>query len=441
MTNTCNHLTRSQTGYNKSSAFSLVVPPNQLQQQQQPINSNSAFKPINSSNVLAKNADNSHLPIKIQANKSKLNTQQQQQQQPKPTSNQQDPTKVSAIETSSSSSSQSSWTSTSSSSSSSSSKSPPKTRAATATPTNNTAHQQSSSAPAASLPEPSTTPLDLIPPAQQSQAYKKPCLISPRKATATTTTTSSSSSSSASDNNSDKEIIITKETSPSPKLSQRSLQHRPKNSFGVLGSNTSGYLWKLCEPSSNLSQLKLAQSYYTTAKDIEHGGNKFEKFWFSLNTSLCCLIYWNDKYEQDLGKFPLGKYELAKCCQIGKETEDALDFKLLFHQGAGSITLKATSVEKRHIWIETLKQTIESLSSICSKCKPKLIVNPMPLATPAQSNDNSRQQQQSVLSPQQQQGNSKLNGSLAGSSSSSEYFQLKEQMKEANYLVNRFYLV
>ena len=30
-------------------------------------------------------------------------------------------------------------------------------------------------------------------------------------------------------------------------------------------------------------------------------------------------MYWNDKYEQDLGKIPLGKYELNKCCQVNRD--------------------------------------------------------------------------------------------------------------------------
>ena len=38
-----------------------------------------------------------------------------------------------------------------------------------------------------------------------------------------------------------------------------------------------------------------------------------------MNTNLCTLMYWNDKYEQDLGKIPLGKYELSKCCQVSKD--------------------------------------------------------------------------------------------------------------------------
>ena len=68
--------------------------------------------------------------------------------------------------------------------------------------------------------------------------------------------------------------------------------------------------------------------------------------------------------------------------------------------------------------METLRHTIEALSSLCAKCKPKLIVNPMPLAT-----------QSSGLSPSGK-------GGLAGSSGSSEYFQQKEQMKEVNYMVS-----
>lgn len=365
------------SGYNKSSAFSLVIPPNQLMQQNN--HQHSAFKPI------VKTGES--LPIKIQTTRDKSKTTLNSQHQTtnkiidtNPTKSQLQKNISSNIETSSSS--QSSWTSTSSSSSSSSSKSPPKTR-----------------------------PIQLAVNDQTTHNYNKPCLISPRKSSLQTDQKS--------------ESVIIKENSPSP----QSTRHRPKNSFGTLGSNTSGYLWKHRDSStkstsqSNLSQLKLSTTYHTENND------KFEKFWFSLNTSLCCLIYWNDKYEQDLGKFPLGKYELAKCCQVVESIDS--EFKVNFHQNSGSITLKATSMEKKLAWVDSLKHTIDNLANICTKCKPKLIVNPMVNNTNNLSNQTGNT---TVLSsPQQQQSSPMLAGGQA-SAGSSEYFQQQEQIKEANYL-------
>jgi len=118
--------------------------------------------------------------------------------------------------------------------------------------------------------------------------------------------------------------------------------------------------------------------------------NLFEKFWFSLNKSLSCLIYWHDKYEQDVGKFPLGKFELTKCCQLIYENANnltsstasvsdfqGLEFKISFHQGTSTAHFKAASMEKKIMWCEALKLTCEQIANICVKCKPKLIVNPM----------------------------------------------------------------
>jgi len=116
---------------------------------------------------------------------------------------------------------------------------------------------------------------------------------------------------------------------------------------------------------------------------------EFDKFWFSLNTGLSCLFFWNDKYEQDLGKFPLGKFELTKCCQVVDENSgnnltvatssgsSGLVFKISFHQGANGVVLKATSADKKAMWCEALRHTCEQVAAVCAKCKPKLIVNPM----------------------------------------------------------------
>lgn len=375
--------TSQQIGYNKSSAFSLVVPPHQLHQQQQTSkhNTNSAFKPINSCN----NPTTTE-PIKIQTNKSKSTLMSKPSEPLNP--------KLTPIETSSSS--QSSWTSTSSSSSSSSSKSPPKTR--------NIPVQHSGTSVST----------------DQSLNYKKPCLISPRKTLPGTDTfadLTQSGNLSNSSLNKGLKINVRQEKdilANTDEFDSQSRKHRiPKTSFGTLASNMAGYLWKQSGSESNEPE-------------------KFEKFWFSLNTSLCCLIYWNDKFEQDLGKFPIGKYELTKCC-LATEFDESLEFKLTFHQNQNSLGLKATSMEKKASWLEAVRNTIDNISNICSKCKPKLIVNPMPLASQCA-------QQKSTLSTQIQSSNV-TNNQIGALANQSEFYQQTDQKKDPNFFVSEKTLI
>jgi hypothetical protein len=139
-------------------------------------------------------------------------------------------------------------------------------------------------------------------------------------------------------------------------------------------SNLSGYLWKSSDESNN---------------NIANNGS-LAKYWFSLNTLSCNLLYWNEKYEQELGKFPMGKFPLAKCTQLVKDTcntgghnhyadaQNDLTFKLIFHQNAAnSLVLSSTSKESKSSWCEAIKYAIDHLASQCSRCKPKLVVNPM----------------------------------------------------------------
>lgn len=135
-----------------------------------------------------------------------------------------------------------------------------------------------------------------------------------------------------------------------------------------------------------------------------------------------------------MGKFPLGKFELAKCSQVVRDLHDesSLEFRLSFHQGASSILLKATSIDKKIIWCDALKNSVDQVSSICGKCKPKLIVNPMPLQGGVVANNvltNSPQHMQQNVVP----GSGQI--MTSPTQSSSEYFQQQEQQKEANYFV------
>lgn len=187
-----------------------------------------------------------------------------------------------------------------------------------------------------------------------------------------------------------------KQLSPPIKQSAKSvdsIMDARRESANNTTANLAGYLWKLKDTQSSSS-------------DAE----PYEKLWFSLNSNLCSLIYWNDKHEQDIGKYPLGKFELFKCCQVVKDlsttsaasclsstttstgnqqsklisttTFDYLDFRLCFHQSSvNSITLRSSSLDNKISWCESLKYLIENLAAVCTKCKPKLVVNPMPLAT------------------------------------------------------------
>ncbi|CAF0783627.1 unnamed protein product [Brachionus calyciflorus] len=282
-----------QTNRNKSSAFSLVVAPQ----------NNSAFRPVTSLTNLLSSNNQSSLPLQIQPNNKMSKTQSS-----------------SAVIQNITNSPSSSW------SSSSSSNSPPKTR--------------------------------------QNEDYKKPCLISPRKQqqieenSQPVSPNLSSSSSSSTSSAKSLTILVQSDIKNDLDTTIRNIEiiDLTKNKKR---SNLVGYLWKMKEPTPN-----------------EHTSNQFNKYWFSLNLSLSCLIYWNDKYEQELGKFPLGKYELTKCCSIS--VNEGNDFKLTFHQNTVSITLRTSSFENKVTWCDSIRNCIENQSNQCPKCKPKLVVNPMP---------------------------------------------------------------
>lgn len=349
----------------KTSAFSLVVPP---QQKQQMPNFNSAFRPVNttvSNKIIEQRAQNVDLVKKGCS--------------------------------SASSSEASSWSS--SSSSSSSSNSPPKTRQS-------------------NLISIST---------EQNSNYKKPCLISPRKQLDSANKLDDSYASLLASNSAlilasptslNKSLTIKvrnenetdKQLSPINKESQsqqnieiidltnktnRLIQHQRKSTLNSNASvNLSGYLWKTRDSYST------SNSFKSTNNPI-NDNQQFERFWFSLNTNLCCLIYWNDKHEQDLGKFPVGKYELAKCCQIFQQHQQS-EFKLTFHQNTVSLNIRGNSIETTVNWYESIKHIIENLSSFCVKCKPKLVVNPMPLSVGITSNSSTSSQTASPQPVQQQ---------------------------------------
>jgi hypothetical protein len=177
------------------------------------------------------------------------------------------------------------------------------------------------------------------------------------------------------------------------------IKHQCSNAGNSLISNMCGYLWKFRTDSTPLNnQLNNKTALNTTslpASIIEQQwSSKFDKCWFSLNQNLSCLIYWRDKYEQDLGKFPVGKLELTKCCSIkcssdilsDSSDQQQLEFRIIFHQNpTNAVILRANCLQNKLSWCEALKHTIESISGICAKCKPKLIVNPMPLPQSPQS--------------------------------------------------------
>jgi hypothetical protein len=351
----------SNNGTKKSSAFSLVVPPHQQSQKQQMPNLNSAFRPVNA-NLVATGS----------SSKSESRTQSV------------DLLKKGSLSASSSEASSWSSSSSTSSSSSSSSNSPPKTRQSNLISVTTC---NSSSEPNNSI-------------------YKKPCLISPRKhelsnklddsyasliasssamilaspnsinksLTIKVRNESNAENDSHKESNSSNEIIDLTKTSNNRITQQQQQQQQRKQSTLNSGSiNLSGYLWKTRDSYTSLSNMKL-NSNESSSENLQ-----FERYWFSLNASLSCLIYWNDKHEQDLGKFPVGKYELAKCCHIVQLHQQS-EFKLSFHQNTVALNLRGNNVETTLNWFDAIKHTIEHISSFCAKCKPKLVVNPMPLS-------------------------------------------------------------
>ena len=160
------------------------------------------------------------------------------------------------------------------------------------------------------------------------------------------------------------------------------------------GPTMTGYLWKSKDSTSSLG----------VGSMMMMGGNlggEFSKYWFSLSPSLASLVYWLDKHEQDIGKYPLGKYELLKCTHVssqqtqGSGSDCSLEFRVQFHQGQGGhLSLRAATVEAKLNWCDAIKRVSESsAASMCSKCKPKLVVNPMPLQpSPSSASTTSSQQ-------------------------------------------------
>lgn len=283
----------------KASAFSLVVPPQQ--QKQQVPNLNSAFRPVNAGSVAS-------------ASSSKATNSENRTQS------------VDLIKkgcSSASSSEASSWSSSSSTSSSSSSNSPPKTRQSNliSVMTSNISGEPTG-----------------------ATIYKKPCLISPRKqqlqhdlsnklddsyasllAGSSAMMLGSPNSISKSltikvrnDSNNDldaqkeshtlNEIIDLTKTCSSRMSQEQQQKQQPQHSHkkqSTLNSgsiNLSGYLWKTRDNYTSLNSFK------SNASATSGENQQFERYWFSLNASLCCLIYWNDKHEQDLGRFPVVCY-------------------------------------------------------------------------------------------------------------------------------------
>ena len=113
-------------------------------------------------------------------------------------------------------------------------------------------------------------------------------------------------------------------------------------------TNLSGYLWK-SKDSSSMSSLILGTS---SSSGVVSGGSsmsggEFSKYWFSLSPNLASLVYWLDKHEQDIGKYPLGKYELLKCSSVSSQqtsvvalgSECNLEFRVQFHQGNMTLTI------------------------------------------------------------------------------------------------------
>lgn len=71
---------------------------------------------------------------------------------------------------------------------------------------------------------------------------------------------------------------------------------------------------------------------------------------------------------------------MSKCCQIfpNEPNSNANDFRISFHQNSSTITLRASSHENKITWCDSIRSCIENQLNQCTKCKPKLVVNPMP---------------------------------------------------------------
>ncbi|RNA12964.1 hypothetical protein BpHYR1_052466, partial [Brachionus plicatilis] len=74
------------------------------------------------------------------------------------------------------------------------------------------------------------------------------------------------------------------------------------------------------------------------------------------------------------------KFELTKCCQIfaNDQNSNTNDFRLSFHQNTSTLTLRTSSHENKIGWCDSIRACIENQPNQCTKCKPKLVVNPMP---------------------------------------------------------------
>lgn len=132
------------------------------------------------------------------------------------------------------------------------------------------------------------------------------------------------------------------------------------SSMSSTGSGMSGYLWKSKDSTSSLgvgSMMGLSLGM----------GGEFSKYWFALSPSLGSLVYWLDKHEQDIGKYPLGKYELLKCSHVssqqagsasGAHNDCNLEFRVQFHQG----------LFFSHIYLNKLNK----INMISAKCYTKV---------------------------------------------------------------------
>ncbi len=366
----CYKLNNNSTSTNKNSAFSLVQN-----------NHSSSFRPIS-------------LPNKTISNKSAT---------------------------------KSSW-----SSSSSSSNSPPKTRSR-----ESSTHTITNTSPSAPVPnDSSSTSTAELTISSHSQIYKKPCLISPRKSGQQANNNNSNNNCNNNNNNNNNTNTNNNDQDDSSSYqlaNSNSSLNVPNNNINSMSSSTTSTSSTLSTSSNKSLTIQVRNSvdesgflsdYNKKPKDTtDNSKNEFidlttkknsitnncsnvsgyllkskdnsetlllnEKYWFSLNTNSCNLLYWNDKYEQDLGKFPLGKYELSKCSQLIKDIQSTtinhyednsssdLAFKITFHQNSSFILLTASNKENKLSWCESIKYTIDHISSNCTKCKPKLVVNPM----------------------------------------------------------------
>ncbi len=310
-------------------------------------------------------------------------------------------------------------TKSSGSSSSCSSSSPPKARSRESS-TNTITNTSPSTQAQTDSTSTSTAELTI---SSHSQIYKKPCLISPRKSGQQANNNNNNSSNNQDDspayqlansnsslnvpnNNNNSMSSSTSSTSSTLSTSSnKSLTIQVRNSVDD-STFIADHNKKFKDTTDNNSKnefidLTTKKNLLTTncsnvsgflllkSKDNSEAFLLNEKYWFSLNTNSCNLLYWNDKYEQDLGKFPLGKYELSKCSQLIKDIQTTtinhyennisndLAFKITFHQNSSYIILTAANKENKLSWCESIKHTIDNISSNCTKCKPKLVVNPM----------------------------------------------------------------